>query len=141
MWRPDLRRTEPQTVEVHHALDMGALFVGEVVHVILRSDQPLFLARESDENQRMMTRLRAQAVQQARQQRRSCPVVDYAVAKAVDLIGMRTDYDDLPRSTRQHANNVRWKLPVERLLGEICLLASGLRQPLPDQRFAFAVLG
>src|ERR1700674_2551249 len=141
MWRPDLRRTEPQTVEVHHALDMGALFVGEVVHVILRSDQPLFLARESDENQRMMTRLRAQAGQQARQQRRSCPVVDYAVAKAVDLIGMRSDYDDLPRFARPAANNRPGKPSVEPPPGEICLLASGLRKPFPDQRFAFAVLG
>src|ERR1700719_3674153 len=102
---------------------MGALFVGEVVHVILRSDQPLFLARESDENHRMMTRLRAQAVQQARQQRRSGPVVDHSVANAVDLVGMSSDYDDFLRFARQHTNNVRWKLAVERLLVEIRLLA------------------
>src|SRR6202140_2556392 len=116
---------------------MRALRVSKVVHVILRSDQPLFLARKSDEDQRMMTQLPAQAIEEGGQQYGSCPVVDHAVANAVNLIGVCADQNNLLRFARQHANNVRWKLAVKRLLREVRGLASRLGKPLPDQRFAF----
>src|SRR6202048_3460241 len=111
---------------------MGALFVGEVVHVILRSDQPFFLARESDEDQRMMTQLPAQAIEEGGEQYGSCPVVGHAVAKAVNLISVCADQNNLLRFAWQHANNVRWKVAVKRLLREIRALASRLGEPIPD---------
>src|SRR5258708_9205409 len=120
---------------------MAALFVGEVIDVILRSSQPLFLARESDKDQSVMTRLPAQAVEEGGQQHRSRPVIDHAVAKALHLIGMRADQNNFLRFARQNANNVRRKVATERLLGEIRALASRISKPLPDQRFAFAVFG
>src|ERR1700687_1219111 len=120
---------------------MGALRVSEVIHVILRSDQSLFLARESDKDQCVMTQLPAQAIEEGGEQYGSCPVVGHAVANAVNLIGVCADQNNLLRFARQHANNVRWKVALKRLLKKIRALASRLGKPFPDQRFAVVVLG
>jgi len=85
--------------------------------------------------------LSAQAVEEGGQQYGSCPVINYTVAEAVNLIGVCADQNNLLRFARQHANNVRWKVAVKRLLREIRALASRLGEPFPDQRFAVAILG
>src|SRR6202163_1476814 len=87
------------------------------------------------------TQLPAQAIEEGGQQYGSCPVFDHSVPNAVDLIGVCADQNNLLRFARQHANNVRWKLAVKRLLREIRGLASRLSDPFPNQRFAFAVFG
>src|SRR5229473_1814759 len=97
-----------------------------MIHVICRSNQPLLLARESDKDQRVMAWPRAQGIKQRGQQNRARPVVDHAVA-TFDLIGMRADHDNLLRLTRQHANDIRRKLALERLLGEIRVRRSWLK--------------
>ena len=77
-----------------------------------------------------MTRLGVQAVEQSGQQRGSCPIVGHSVAIFCDMVGMRANYNCVLRFARQHADDVRRKLPVEGLFPEIRALAARFRQPL-----------
>lgn len=57
------------------------------------------------------------------------------------MIGVRANQDDVGGLSGQHANYIGRQLALQRLLCEIGFLAPRVRQPLPDQRFAFIILG
>src|SRR6202140_5352418 len=109
MRRPHFGRTQTQAIEIDHRLNLRSFTDRKMIHIIARTYQTLFLSREGNKHEGVMSWLRAQTVQQGWQEDRSRPVVHDAIT-AIDVVRMRANHYYFLSVSRQDANNVGWQL-------------------------------
>src|SRR5579863_1482251 len=125
MTRPDLGSRQAERVHVHHGIGCSDLLPGHVPGIVMRPDFALFLIGETDENVSMRARFDLHRLIQRREQRRSAPVVDNSIS-CRNVIEVCAHNDHLARAARQHADDVRLRRSLNRLFGNVSLIAAGV---------------